>query len=184
MSTAAQLDAILFENPSLSLYAILDGACIPDLLDQFDSLRPEHVCLYRGELKDGIDEVAPYLVRLEPGHPFTHWLTANGWGAHYGIYIHSADNLGALRLHLRRSLRVYTEDGRALLFRYYDPRVFRVFIPSMTPPEAATFFGPIQAFLCEDEDPASILRFSLNAGKTRREIRALDSTGGWPAVTG
>jgi hypothetical protein len=182
MSTAEQLEAILFENPAVITYALLDGASIPELLDHVDSLRPEHVCLYRGELKDGIDEVAPYLVQLEPGHLFTKWLLGNGWGAHYGIFLQSAEPLGVLRLHLRRSLRVYTEDGRAVLFRYYDPRVLRVFVPSMTPEEATPFFGPVHAFLCEADDPAQILHFSLKAATLRRASRALDSPEGWRAV--
>ena len=73
-STHEQLDSILFENPALNTYAILDGASIPDLLDHLDSLQPESVCLYRGELKDGIDEVRlshdrDHLVMESQGYP-------------------------------------------------------------------------------------------------------------------
>jgi hypothetical protein len=183
MITTEQLDAILFEDTAVTTYVILDGASIPDLLDQLDSLCPEHACLYRGELKDGIDEVAPYLVQLEPGHAFTKWLLAKGWGEHYGIFLQAAEPLIALRLHLRRSLRVYTEEGRAYHFRYYDPRVLRAFVPSMTPEESKTFFGPVQAFLCEADDTANILRFSLRGDRTRRETRGVDSAHGWRVLS-
>lgn len=179
MNTTALLQDILFANPDLTLYAILDGACIPGLLDQFDALTPEYVCLYRGELKDGIDQVAPYLVELAPDHLFTKWLLENGWGKHFGVFLLSAEPLPVIRLHLRRSLRVYTEDGRGLLFRYYDPRVLRVFMPTMNAEEAKTFFGPIQEFLLEGEQAKDVLRFLIRDGKVVKQTREVAGSDGW-----
>lgn len=184
MKTATQLEEILFDDPALTTYALLDGASIPDLLEYLDSLQPEYVCLYRGELKAGVEEVAPYLVQLEEGHPFTRWLLDKGWGEHYGVFVQSAEPITVVRLHLRRSLRVYTEEGKGLLFRYYDPRVLRVFLPSMTAEEAKAFFGPVQAFLCEAEDAMQLLRFIKKEASVVRECRLLASPDGWQRVSG
>src|SRR2546422_5242168 len=41
---------------------------------------PEFECLYRGELKPDMAEVAPYLVRLESESSVTKWVIREGWG--------------------------------------------------------------------------------------------------------
>jgi hypothetical protein len=46
-------------------------------------------------------------------------------------------------------LRVETEDGQRLVFRYFDPRVLRVFLPVCTPAEKNDFFGPVYRFFIE-----------------------------------
>ena len=55
---------------------------------------------------------------------------------------------------LRIFLTVMTEKKKKLLFRYYDPRVLRPYLPSCTPAELQTFFGPIDQYVIEGEDPS------------------------------
>lgn len=55
-----------------------------------------------------------------------------------------------LRRHFRRFLRVTDEQGQPLMFRYYDPRVLRVYLPTCTAEELALVFGPVSAYLIED----------------------------------
>ncbi len=38
-----------------------------------------------------------------------------------------------------------SEQKAPLVFRYYDPRVLRVYLPTCSPAEFARFFGPISA---------------------------------------
>ena len=56
-------------------------------------------------------------------------------------------------------------DQRTVLFRYYDPRVLRSFLPACNAAELHQFFGPVQSFIVEEATPESGVRFSL-AGKT------------------
>jgi hypothetical protein len=56
-------------------------------------------------------------------------------------------------------LTVKDEDDRLLYFRFYDPRVLRVFIPTCTPEESADLFGPISRFVVEGEDLDHPLQF-------------------------
>jgi hypothetical protein len=162
----------LFPSESESnTFAVLDGASIPGLLEQlYAEPKPEYVCLYRGELEPDIAEVAPYLARLEPTHPFTAWLFAEGWGRHWGIFALSRSGLKAVRTHLRKFLKVKDAEGRQLHFRYYDPRVLRLFLPACTAQELADFFGPMDSLVCEGEQPATALVYSQEAKtlKTRK----------------
>jgi hypothetical protein len=51
-----------------------------------------------------------------------------------------------------------------LIFRYYDPRVLRVYLPTCWPAEVSTFFGPVSAFITGGDDPGEILEFRNERG--------------------
>jgi hypothetical protein len=77
-----------------------------------------------------------------------------------------------LRRHLRSFLRVTDEAGRRLIFRYYDPRVLRVYLPTCWPSELRDVFGPIDCFLMEGEDPMVLLNYRLAGSKlVERKVR-------------
>src|SRR5215472_7588362 len=100
MSVVDEVESYLFAERNAQVYAILDGASVIDLQDQLHKLEPEHICLYRGELKPDMAEVAPYLVRLERRSAFTDWLLAHGWGNHWGIFAVANEELSTMRQHL------------------------------------------------------------------------------------
>lgn len=153
----------LFAEPGLSAYVVLDGAANPALLDHLYGDQPEFACLYRGELEPDIAECAPYLVRLVPDAPFTQWVTGQAWGNHWGIFAVAEGDLRALRQHFRKLNIVYDpESHKPLLFRYYDPRVLRVFLPTCDAGQLAEFFGPVRTFFAEAGDGAGLARFYRN----------------------
>jgi len=161
----------LFPEADTTVYALLDGASIPDLRDRLWELEPEHACLYSGELEPDMAEVAPYVVRLEPDAPFTQWVLTRGWGNHWGIFLLAGPDtdLRDMRRHFREFTMVRGPEGKILYFRYYDPRVFRVYLPLCNQEEMNTVFGPVVAFLLEDEDPDVLLRFTRGDVQARRE---------------
>jgi len=167
-ATVLKLRQHLFSVPDGKVYALLDGASVKGLLNNLAECRPEYVCLYRGELEPDMAEVAPYLVRLEPEAKFTRWVLADGWGKHWGIFAVTQEILRTMRQHFRRFTMVRDPDGKNLLFRFYDPRVLRTFLPSCTPRELQDFFGPVLAYGMEDEDPGRMLRFAFERGALRR----------------
>ena len=63
---------------------------------------------------------------------------------------------------------VQTEDGKQLYFRFYDPRVLRLYLPTCTPEEVRRSFGPVGCYLLEDEDPKTLLRFTGDDRGARR----------------
>ncbi len=52
-----------------------------------------------------------------------------------------------------------------MIFRYYDPRVLRVYLPTCLAPELRTVFGPVRRFLLESEDPALMLEYRFDGFK-------------------
>jgi len=159
----------IFLEDGTSAYAVVDGASVPDLLDKLYSRLPEFVCLYRGELEPDMAEVAPYLVRLDPDSEFSDWLIGRGWGRHWGVFALSKSDMRAMCRHLRSLLVVYDSGGKPLRFRYYDPRVLRVYLPACNPGELATVFGPVSYYVLEDADPGMALRFSVADGALQQE---------------
>jgi hypothetical protein len=158
----------LFFEQEVNVYAVLDGASIPNLLDKLYDLSPVFCCLFRGELAPDMAEVAPYLVKLERGSEFTNWLIGQGWGNHWGIYVLSEADFRAMRRHFRTFLIVYDDTGRPMRFRYYDPRVLRLYLPTCNAEELTTVFGAVASFMLESEEANQAMQFRLD-GETLRE---------------
>lgn len=163
----------LFSSVDANVYAVLDAASIPNLLRAFREYTPEYECVFRGELGPGMAEVVPYLVGLRPDTAFTDWILERGWGKHWGIFAVSQANLRAMRQHFRDLFLVYDPDYKPLYFRYYDPRVLRVYLPTCNAEELETVFGPIEYYLFEDRDPSVALRFLNVGGKLHQDKIAL-----------
>jgi hypothetical protein len=153
-----KLGQFLFSDNAL-VYAILDGASVPDLPMRLFEMCPPNVCLYRGDLNPDLEEVAPYLVHLVPGTRFTNWLLSECWGRHWGIFAQSPYSLIELRKHFRKFLTVHGEDGTPMLFRYYDPRVLPKFLPTCQPEEMDLIFSDkVRAYFAESDDAGELIR--------------------------
>jgi hypothetical protein len=132
------------------LWAVLDGAHDDRISHWVRTGDMPWACLWAGEIPRELTEVAPHAVRLQDGGDGSVRLMEHGWGRTWGIYMASRAPLADLRRHLRRYLRVQTEDGqKRMLFRFYDPRVLRRYLPTCTPRELEQFFGPAEAFFLE-----------------------------------
>ena len=88
---------------------------------------------------------------------------------HWGIFAITQADLPTMRKHFRLLLMVYDPDGKPLYFRYYDPRVLRVYLPSCNTDETQKIFGPIQRFIIEGEDTTTLWKFWLADGQTLNE---------------
>ncbi len=165
----ATLPELLFAKEDATVYALLDGASIPKLVPTLHEQKPEFCCLYPGELKPDMATVAPYLVRLEPGKEFTDLVLKDGWGTHWGVFVVSTGDLRALRDHFREFHKVELPDQRTVIFRYYDPRVLRIFLPVCNQLELTQFFGPVKRFIVEGEAPDSGLQFIFTGQALKSE---------------
>lgn len=145
-------------NPPL--YTILDGAADPDIYPLIKGSFSECKCLYFGTLPEELVSVAPYLIRLTHDSPFTKKLFKEGWGKSWGIYFTASEDVDNLARHFRKFLTVRDHRERALFFRYYDPVVLQVFLPTCTEEQLKNFFGPVKRFQVEKQDePETIIEF-------------------------
>ena len=142
------------------IYALLDAARDEAIYPALMDFRGEHCCLYGERIPEVLAKASPHLVRLGERDAFTNWLIEEGWGNNWGIFADSGSDMEQLRRHFRKFLKVKTEAGEELFFRYYDPRVLRVYLPTCNETEAGTFFGPVRSFIIEGEDPNDLLKYS------------------------
>jgi hypothetical protein len=154
----------LWATPGEEVYALIDAARDPSIYPMVRACGVRHECLYAGAIPRELAEVAPYLVRLWRDHPFTEELLDEGWGKSWGVFATASCDVETLRSHLRRFLRVKREDGSTMVFRYYDPRVLRLYLPTCTGAELETFFGPLSRFVLEDAAPSRVVAFERARG--------------------
>jgi hypothetical protein len=143
-------------------YALLDGARDPQIAPMVRASGMPFECLYAGALTLALAAAAPYLVQLTPEARFFKDLVAKAWGNAWGMFTVAGPDvtLQAMRKHFRTLLRVKDEQGQILVFRFYDPRVLRVYLPTCTKMELAQVFGPVDTILVEAEGAANALQFN------------------------
>jgi hypothetical protein len=154
--------------PGANAFAIVDGASIPGLLSMLYQPDVEFECLQGGDLEPDEAEVAPYLVKLEPGMPLLRRMLQAGWGAHWGIVLQAPVELAVIRRHFRPLLVVYDESAKPMRFRYYDPRVLSVYLPTCNAAELTQFCGPVRTFLAESGDRFESFEFADGKLKRRK----------------
>jgi hypothetical protein len=140
---------------------LLDGARDPGISRLVRSGGLEYTCLFSGRLHPRLEAAAPWLVHLSARSPTTDRLLREGWGKAWGILAvaPAGISLGQHRLHFKKLLRVQTEEGAVLAFRYYDPRVLNLYLPTCTKQERQTVFGPLHALVAETDEGAGLRMF-------------------------
>lgn len=146
-------------HPPRKLFAVLDGARNPEIHVRVRQSGRPFACLYRGELAAPLLEVAPYLVELAEKDEWSRALLEDAWGENWGIFVETRVELAALTRHLRGFLKARDESGRKFVFRYYDPRVFRTYLPTVGHPEARSVTGPVRTYFMESADANALLAF-------------------------
>jgi hypothetical protein len=146
-------------------HALLDAARMLDQMDVAKKLNPGHDSLYRGRSEEALAIVAPYLFSYQEGTEFAGWLASKGWGDSWGVFLYSEASMAELHRHFCKFLLVKTEEGQELYFRFYDPRVLRIFLPTCDEEQLREFFGPVRYFMMEDEDPSQAIVFYRSEGK-------------------
>jgi hypothetical protein len=130
-------------------------------LEEAQKLNGHYTCLFTDKDERYLKTVAPYLFTYMPNTDFAHWLLKQGWGNSWGVFINSGADTERLDKHCQKFKTIRTEEGTEPYFRFYDPRVLRIFLPTCDVAQLGVFFGPVSNFICEDEDSAFALLFSF-----------------------
>ena len=159
------------------VFTIADGAQDKRLYGAVDASRQDRCCLYSVDRRWGGQDLpwqllmtGPYLVELDPDEDFTRYLLRNGWDRNWGIFFQSVSGMQKVRRHCRDLLVVRDEKGRRLMFRYYDPRVLRAYLPTCLPGELRTIFGPVNVYLVPGDDPETVIVFRFDGAHLSKDV--------------
>ena len=156
------------------LYAILDAARSEEIYPALVESSIEYRCLYKRNIPQVLAEAAPYLVRFHQGAPFLNQVVEQGWGESWGIFLISTALFKELAPHFREFIMARDANGNIFYFRYYDPRVLRVYLPTCNSSELDMIFGPVDYYFVEEEDGKGIIDFSFDGSALVRRYIGLE----------
>ena len=142
-------------------FLLLDAARLKHNLDEAKVLNPSCISLYNGEMEAQLQNAFPFLFSFEENPEFANWYFKNGWGKSWGLILYSEYEMQKTADHLKKHILVNTENEKEYFFRFYDPRVLRVFLPTCNAKQLKEFFGPVEQFICEDQNPDFVLVFTF-----------------------
>ncbi len=154
------LRAEYFPNDGLIAYLLIDGASAAALIDHLYDDKADFACLISGPLEPDMQEVAPYLVVLRDGEPFSEWILNFAFGEHWGLVLRASLPMEDLARRYRKLLRVRGAEGEPLFFRFYDPRVLRTYLPTCIDAEVTSWFDGVDHYLVEADPADRLLRLS------------------------
>lgn len=134
------------------LYAVLDAARDPEILQLLRRSGYQYECLWGGWAGEVYGDVAPYLVRLRKDGRLLEQLLERGWGKGWGIYITASSSTSTLRRQLRRQLRVHTHDVGRVALRFFDPDVMTTMLRHFEPEQVRAVFGSVEFIVAESID--------------------------------
>jgi hypothetical protein len=147
-----------------ALYGLVDPAR-DDRIYPLVKKVPQHRCLFGGPLDPAKERTAPHIVGLDAASEFKDAWLQEGWGQSWGIMCYAPQSLAEVRRHFRNFLQAMLPDRRVALFRFYDPRIWRVYLPTCNADELAQWFRTVEEFIAEAPDGAAMIRYTLRDGK-------------------
>jgi hypothetical protein len=131
--------------------------------------------LFATPLAPKLESVAPYLVPLDYDDKKTRKFLSHAWGNGWGVFIRCDTSQDRLRRHLRSFVSVRDPRGQRLLFRYYDPRILRTYLPTCSSQELEYVFGPIECFMTEGKVAENMIESRFDRGKLVQRTISLNA---------
>jgi len=151
-------------------YILLDGARLEANLYAAKELNKKHISLYKGSVDEDLADVGPYLFTFDKQSEFGNWCVSNGWGEAWGVILVTSADIEICVRYFKSILMVKTEEGQELYFRFYDPRVLKIFLPTCDKKQIIEFFGPIESFIVEGDTKEEAIRLWQQNGILNQEV--------------
>lgn len=142
-----RLAAVLFPQ-GMHCYAVLDGAACPNIPDMLTTSGLAHDCLFQGDARKDLGDVAPWIVELSNGHALTRQILTAGdapwllWDRLPIFLLHSNLDLRAVRTHLRKFTRLEGDEEKYFYFRFWEAAYLEAFIAGRPKEEVAAILHP------------------------------------------
>jgi hypothetical protein len=151
-----------------ALYAVVDAARDRRIYELVHTaLFP--MCLFRAEVVSPLGRNAPYLVPVEHAERLIESWRRVGRGESWGIFLRSSQEQARVRQRLRTFNQAKLPDGQVVLFRWWDPRVFRIYLPTCDADDLGQWFASVEEYVCETEDGAGFTIFHKVEGTLAHE---------------
>ena len=126
-------------------YLLLDSNQIPDLYVRLFQMAPKAApqALYLTTRYADLANIGPLLVAVEPNTALANTF-AEEWQTRAGIWLESEANESDLIAHLRSLVHVQLEGGVSAFFRFYDPRITRLWLGDLPDAERDRLMGPVR----------------------------------------
>jgi hypothetical protein len=145
------------------VFCILDAAADGSIHPLLKNSDWEYRCLYKkgvhfegARMVDSLAATAPYLLRLDPGKVAIESFFSRRLGRNLAVFFQSKASIQELTEHFSGLLKAADEEGNIFGFRYFDPRILRIYLPSCTEEEKRVFYGPAEVFWAEGEEGAML----------------------------
>jgi Domain of unknown function (DUF4123) len=160
-------------------FILFDAARAEYNLNKALELGSAHRSFYKGRSEEELAAVAPYLFETGTDSSLVTWYIGEGWGKSWGTLLLSDSGFDEVYAHFRTFLFVRTEAGKELYFRFYDPRVLKIFLNSCDRQQILEFFGSVLSFFVESENKDEVFQLWQENGVLRQkttDIRHLSET--------
>jgi hypothetical protein len=127
------------------LFALLDGARVPNLSLMLRELDVPALGLYRVGADEALGHVMPSIARVSLPGPLPLWLTVGAEMLESTVFVVATASLEELQTHFRRLLLVQDPRGARNYLRFYDACVLPPLLEGSTEVERARIFGPVAA---------------------------------------
>lgn len=151
------------EKKVCNLYAIVDSARNDEVFKFLLTDDINYRSLFDGKMDIKLFGVSGFLVECKKVSTLLKWLTTEAWGTSCSIFLISKSSFIEVLKHFQKFIRVYLEGDDVVYFRYYDPRILRIYLPTCNNKEIRSFFGEIESFFVESENPEVLTEFEKHS---------------------
>ncbi len=158
------------------LYALVEIADDPDLLERLNESGEEFCALDESVEVDALGDTAPCLVSLSRGSPLLGSLLEHVWGHGQAVFFSCDAPFSEVYAHWLSRVE-YDDEAQVMGAHFWVPEVLGELLSGMSGDDALRFFGPARAFLAEGDDATELLRWSIERSGLTRETIALSMPG-------
>jgi len=128
--------------------------------------------LYVDAMEIQCADQGPFLFQAPGNSDLVKTVVAEGWGQAWGMFILSSLHFAQLWRHFRKLIMVEMPQGGTAFFRFYDPRVLSVLLPTCDPRQLESIIPAGTEFIMENKSARPFL-FSHSI-RNKEELPAID----------